>query len=112
MGIRADIIALSHAERAAYKADLLQRAVAALLKKGTYTFTSEGYTVTVSNPVLVRNGLEITVAASYGGQELTLNNPFRFINPPVLLRDETGAYVENPATAAKAMLIDAIRSVT
>lgn len=112
MGIRTDIIAQPKTQRAAYKADLLRRAVAALFKKGTYTFTSEGYTVTVSNPLLITNGLEITVAASYGGSPLTLNNPFRFINPPLLLRDEKGDYVENPAAAAKAMLIDAIRSVT
>jgi hypothetical protein len=109
MSLRDDIIALPKSQRAAYKADLMQKAAAALLKQGSYTFTHQGYTVTISEPLLITNGFQLHIEAIYGGKQLTLSNPFRFINPPIAVSPTANADL---ALAMKTMIVGTLKVVT
>lgn len=95
-------------QRAAMKADWLQKAVAAAAGGKTYTWQDGELTITVSNPQLLTGGFAVDVSAARNGQALALNNPYRFWNPPVAVwRD--GQVKEDLIAALKAMIADAVR---
>ena len=96
------------AERSALKADAFTRASL------PSQFAYDGITIrVVEGPVREGAVLRVTLAATEGGKSLTLNNPYVFVNPPVLVRErdpETGEVVvrEDLAAAWRAMLGDAV----
>lgn len=71
-------------ERATLKVDAYAQA------KLPTTFEHDGLTITVvEGPTRDGAALRVTLAASQGGKPVELNNPFLFVNPPVLVPDGT-----------------------
>lgn len=78
------------------------------------SFEHDGLSITVvEGPVREGAVLRVTLAASQDGKELPLNNPFLFVNPPVMVREsdpETGETVlrEDLAAAWRVMIGEAV----
>lgn len=93
-------------------------------------FTAGQMSVTVSKAAIVNGNISLTLALTRNGVSIPLNNPFVFVNPPILVPDAAGTisiggaalpdgtktavvmHREDPIAAMKAVLIDTLRVVT
>ena len=131
--LREQLLAMTPAERRAAKAEW-HRAAAAALSGAQRTFTRGLWVITISNPRVGEwidrwewvgdrdtghleqtsywhafDGFEVTVTATRAGVPVPLENPFRFINPPLCTVAGDGTVVEGVFAAQREMIADAVR---
>lgn len=59
----------------------------------SYTYELNGLTITVSNPVLFNSlAVQVDVEAHDANGPIPTDNPYRFINPPIMVPDKNGDY--------------------
>ena len=88
-----------------------------------FTIVDGGLSVTVESVAESDDTLIVVLSATVDGVTVPVDNPFVFVNPPVLVPDPAGdvirsgphgeqtGYVEAPGRALAAVVVDAVRTV-
>lgn len=86
---------LSNSEKNAAARDIRRSAIRGVVQNAlpfTYPFTKNGalYAITVTRAALIPGGVEMDLTITRNGQPVAFNNPWRVINPPILVPDNGG----------------------
>lgn len=78
------------------------------------TFTSDGLVILIEAGPIARemaNGnlaFEVVLSATRNGLPVALDNPYQFVNPPIMVQSANGDRTEDPFAAVRRMLTDAV----
>jgi hypothetical protein len=88
--------------------DLAKRKVDLLARSGiTRTFSHRGITVEFIGPIqIAEDKLIVSVAAKRGENQIPIDNPLIYVNPPVI----TGDSEFNPKEALKEIIVQTVES--
>lgn len=73
-----------------------------------FTATDGDLVVVASDAGLSGSMVTVTLAATRAGDELALDNPYHFVNPPLAFVDGT-AIIVDPEAAAAEMFLNTVR---
>lgn len=73
----------------------------------TVAFSMDGVTIRAHGFSLDGKSLACTIEAQRGGTSLPVDNPYTFVNPPLMVPDGEG-FRHDPLEAVKRMLYDAV----
>jgi hypothetical protein len=105
--VSVDLKGKSASQRASLKMTALRNKMMGLSLP--YVYTLNGVTITVTN-LLWANGMPgVKLTATYGGKALPVDiDGYYFYNPPILIPDGRGEFIENVLEAAKYLVYKAV----